>query len=147
MYLQTMAIWSHSFSCWQLNQLFWTEHLDLKGLFQAKWFYDSVMDHNRELLVSQKRQQETILRLSVVQMSIWQPEGCSFVDTLPNRLQQHCEHCYSKGSKSLAQQGGINWLWEDPEFCSDSEQEWAGKLNCSSRLWKFSLAFSVSLCF
>lgn len=92
------------------------------------------MDHNRELLVSQKRQQETILRLSIVQMSIWQPEGCSFVDTLPNRLQQHCEHCYSKGSKSLAQQGGINWLWEDPEFCSDSEQEWAGKLNCSSRL-------------
>lgn len=69
---------------------------DLQGIFQPKWFYDSVMDHNRELFVSQRRQQETVLRLSAVQMSIWQPGGCSFVDALPNRLQQHCEHCYSK---------------------------------------------------
>lgn len=30
--------------------------------------------------------------------------------------------------KSLPQQGGINRVWEDPELCSDSEQEWKIKL-------------------
>lgn len=52
------------------------------------------MDHNSELLVSQRRQQETIQSLSIVQLSIWQWEGRSFEKALPNMLQQHCKYCY-----------------------------------------------------